>query len=45
MDENNRNWILIMDDGSQFSNITGAYQLKTIMKCKEMNILPKFRGR
>jgi hypothetical protein len=42
MDKNNQNWILIMDQKSQFFQTTGAYQLDTIMKCKEMNILPKF---
>lgn len=45
MDKNYQNWILIIEKGSQFSNANGAYQLKTIMNCKEMNILPKFNNR
>lgn len=45
MDKNNQNWILIMDHRSQFFQTTGAYQLNTLMKCKEMNILPKFNGK
>jgi hypothetical protein len=45
MDKNYQNWMLIIEKGSQFTNINGAYQLKSIMNCKEMAILPKFPGR
>lgn len=41
MDKNHQNWILVMARDSQFSNITGAYKLRTLMKCKELKILPK----
>ncbi len=41
MDMNKRIWFLILDDGSMLSKTRGAYKLKTILKCKEMNILSK----
>ncbi len=43
MDKNYQNWILIIEKGSQFTNANGAYPLKTIMNCKEMNFLPEFK--
>lgn len=38
---NNRIWFLVLDEGSMLSKTRGAYQLKTIMNFKEMNILSK----
>ncbi len=41
MSMKNRIWFLVLDDGSMLSKTVGAYKLKSIMKCKEMNILSK----
>ena len=41
MDFDDRVWFLVLDDDSELSKTMGAYELKTIMKCREMNILPK----
>lgn len=35
-------WFLILNHHSGLSKSWGAYQLKSILNCKEMKILPKF---
>jgi hypothetical protein len=45
MDKNYQNWMLIIEKGSQISATNGVYQLKSIINCKEMAILPKFPRR
>ena len=41
MESNNETWFLVLDKDSNLLKTMGAYKLKTIMNCKEMNILPK----
>jgi hypothetical protein len=42
MEMENRIWFLVLDTGSNLSKSSGAYKLKTIMKCKEMRTLTDF---
>jgi len=36
-----RTWFLILDRSSLLSKTSGAFKLKTIMNCREMNLISK----